>query len=166
MYARLYVETAGLLDNVYVSFFEGIGAMAGATLAGSTAFIAEARIWQRRHGGNLVHLYPIVLSAPANLRRRLDGFPRCRDQSQAVAGAVRDQIAMQWSSRALRSQGLHAGRLHTALQLSVRPTDRADRWHDQPNRLVQTLFHRIRSTCLDGPPWHPVWTLHSTEPLR
>ena len=32
-------------------------------------FIAEARVWQRRHGGNLFHLYPYVLSARAGLRR-------------------------------------------------------------------------------------------------
>src|SRR5260221_480716 len=47
---------------------------AGAALAGPTAFIAEARLWQRRHGGNLVQLYPFVLSARANLRRRLPKF--------------------------------------------------------------------------------------------
>src|ERR1700694_5881035 len=52
-YARSYAEIAGLFDSVYVSFYKGVGAIAGAALTGPSAFIAEARLWQRRHGGNL-----------------------------------------------------------------------------------------------------------------
>jgi threonine aldolase len=33
--------------------------------------IAEARVWQRRHGGNLVQLFPYVLSAQKGLSERL-----------------------------------------------------------------------------------------------
>ena len=84
-YARSYADIAGLFDSVYVSFYKGIGAIAGAALAGPAAFIAEARVWQRRHGGNLVHLYPFVLSARANLRRRLDSFGDYCHRAQAVA---------------------------------------------------------------------------------
>src|ERR1700682_3406605 len=62
-YARSYAEIAGLFDSVYVSFYKGIGAIAGAALTGTAPFIAEARLWQRRHGGDLVELYPFVLSA-------------------------------------------------------------------------------------------------------
>jgi threonine aldolase len=34
--------------------------------------IAGARIWQRRHGGNLVRMFPFVLSAKQGLETRLD----------------------------------------------------------------------------------------------
>jgi hypothetical protein len=34
--------------------------------------IAESRTWQRRHGGNLIHLYPFVLFAQRGLRERLE----------------------------------------------------------------------------------------------
>ena len=78
-------EIAGLFDSVYVSFYKGIGAIAGAALCGPAAFIAEARLWQRRHGGNLVQLYPFVLSARANLRRRLPKFGGYVERAQAVA---------------------------------------------------------------------------------
>jgi threonine aldolase len=84
-YARSYAEIAGLFDSVYVSFYKGIGAIAGAILTGSATFIAEARLWQRRHGGNLVQLYPFVLSARANFRRRLERFDGYHRRAQAVA---------------------------------------------------------------------------------
>jgi threonine aldolase len=84
-YQRSYAEIAGLFDSVYVSFYKGIGGIAGSALAGPTTFIQEARLWQRRHGGNLVQLYPFVLSARANLRRRLDKFPGYTQRAQSVA---------------------------------------------------------------------------------
>jgi len=84
-YGRSYAEIAGLFDSVYVSFYKGIGAIAGAALTGPADFIAEARLWQRRHGGNLIQLYPFVLSARANLRRRLEKFQGYHQRAQAVA---------------------------------------------------------------------------------
>jgi threonine aldolase len=84
-YDRPYAEIAALFDSVYVSFYKGVGAIAGSVLAGPPDFIAEARLWQRRHGGNLVQLYPYVLSARANLRRRLPRFPAYYERTQAVA---------------------------------------------------------------------------------
>jgi threonine aldolase len=70
-YGREYNEIAGLFDSVYVSFYKILGGIAGSVLAGPADVIAEARTWQRRHGGNLVHLYPYVLSAQIGLRERL-----------------------------------------------------------------------------------------------
>jgi threonine aldolase len=70
-YQRPHAEIAGLFDTVYVSFYKGLGGLAGAVLAGPGDFIAEARIWQRRHGGNLVRLYPYVLSARLGLEKHL-----------------------------------------------------------------------------------------------
>ena len=84
-YGRSYAEIAGLFDSAYVSFYKGIGAIAGAALAGPAAFIAEARLWQRRHGGNLIQLYPLVLSARSNLRRRLEKFRAYNQRAQSVA---------------------------------------------------------------------------------
>jgi threonine aldolase len=84
-YERSYAEIAGLFDSVYVSFYKGVGAIAGAALTGTETFITEARLWQRRHGGNLVQLYPFVLSARANLRRRLEKFGGYYQRAQAVA---------------------------------------------------------------------------------
>ncbi len=87
-YKRDYAEIAGLFDSVYVSFYKGIGAIAGAALAGPADFIAEARIWQRRHGGNLVHLFPYVVSARAGLRERLSRFASYHERALALAVAL------------------------------------------------------------------------------
>src|SRR5579884_1559766 len=70
-YRREYAEIAGLFDTVYVSFYKILGGIAGSMLAGPADVIAEARVWQRRHGGNLIHLYPYVLSAQKGLREKL-----------------------------------------------------------------------------------------------
>ncbi|MEO7001524.1 MAG: beta-eliminating lyase-related protein, partial [Ktedonobacterales bacterium] len=87
-YSRTYAEVAAPFDSVYVSFYKGIGAIAGAALAGPADFVAEARIWQRRHGGNLVHLYPYVLSARAGLEQRLAHFPSYARRAVEVAHAL------------------------------------------------------------------------------
>ena len=84
-YQRSYADIANLFDSVYVSFYKGIGAISGSALAGTADFIAEARIWQRRHGGSIFQLYPFVLSARANLRRRIDNFSRYHARAEAVA---------------------------------------------------------------------------------
>lgn len=87
-YGRAYAEIAGLFDSVYVSFYKGIGAIAGAALAGSPEFVAQARVWQRRHGGNLVQLYPFVVSARTGLRERLPRFASYHARAMEIAEAL------------------------------------------------------------------------------
>jgi threonine aldolase len=52
-----------LFDSVYISFYKGIGGIAGAILAGDQSFAEEAVIWKRRHGGDLISLYPYIITA-------------------------------------------------------------------------------------------------------
>jgi threonine aldolase len=87
-YERSYAEVAALFDSVYVSFYKGLGGIVGAALAGDKDFIAEARVWQRRHGGNLFQLYPYVLAARAGLRHHLSRFPHYHTRAVAVARAL------------------------------------------------------------------------------
>lgn len=63
---RSYAEIADGFASVYVSLYKGIGGPAGALLAGSDDFIAQARLWRKRMGGTLYHLSPLV--APAAMR--------------------------------------------------------------------------------------------------
>jgi threonine aldolase len=88
-YGRDYTEIAALFDTVYVSFYKILNGIAGAALAGPEDLIAEARIWQRRHGGNLVHLYPFVLSA----RKGLAEFLPCMGDYHAKAMEVAAALA-------------------------------------------------------------------------
>ncbi|HEY7348151.1 MAG TPA: beta-eliminating lyase-related protein [Ktedonobacterales bacterium] len=87
-YQRDYAEIAALFDSVYVSFYKDLGALAGCVLAGPANIMAEARIWQRRHGGNLIRLYPYVLSARQGLRERLGRIAVYCAKAQEIANTL------------------------------------------------------------------------------
>lgn len=84
-YGRSYADIAALFDTVYVSFYKGIGGIAGAALAGPADIISEARVWLRRHGGNLVQLYPYVIAAREGLRQRLPRFGQYHERAIQIA---------------------------------------------------------------------------------
>src|SRR5262245_6452167 len=88
-YGRSYGEISDLFDSVYVSFYKGIGAISAAALAGSAEFIAEARVWQVRHGGRVLHLYPYVISARMMMRQRLPRFAHYHERALEVAAVLR-----------------------------------------------------------------------------
>jgi len=87
-YGRDYADIAGLFDSVYVSFYKILGGIAGAALAGPADLIAEARVWQRRQGGNLVHLFPYVLAARKGMAERLGRIDAYVAHARAVAAAL------------------------------------------------------------------------------
>jgi threonine aldolase len=79
--ARLWESTTGLghglteivdlFDSVYVSYYKGLGAGAGAALAGSAELIEEAHAWRHRYGGRPFQAWPMALDALAALDRTL-----------------------------------------------------------------------------------------------
>lgn len=87
-YRKSVAETSALFDSVYVSFYKGIGGIGGAALAGSAELITEARIWLRRHGGNLIHLFPYVVAAEHGLETRLPKMPLYFKKAQEIAKTV------------------------------------------------------------------------------
>lgn len=87
-YGRPYAEIAGLFDRVYVSFYKGIGALAGAMLAGRSDVIAEARVWQRRHGGNLITMAPFASSAERLFDARIERMADYAAAAVRVAAAL------------------------------------------------------------------------------
>lgn len=62
-YNKSATEICSLFDSVYVSVYKGIGGIAGAILAGDQDFTEESKVWKRRHGGDLISLYPYIISA-------------------------------------------------------------------------------------------------------
>ena len=84
-YGRPPAEIAALADSVYVSFYKGLGGLAGCVLAGEAAFIAATQPWQSRLAGNLFTAYPFVLSAQQGLQTRLPLMPQYRERAQALA---------------------------------------------------------------------------------
>ena len=84
-YGKAPAEIAALFDTVYVSFYKGLGGLAGACLAGEEDVIAEARLWRKRHGGTLFGLWPLAASGLAGLRQRLDRMPAYVEYARAIA---------------------------------------------------------------------------------
>jgi threonine aldolase len=87
-YDRPLTEITALFDSIYVSFYKALGGIAGAALAGPADLIAEARVWQKRHGGTLVQMYPYVLSARHGLHTRLDRMGDYWAKAVEVAAAL------------------------------------------------------------------------------
>ncbi len=70
-YQKTAAEVCQLFDSVYVSFYKGIGGIAGAILAGDAEFIRQAVVWKRRYGGDLISLYPYIVSADYYFEARI-----------------------------------------------------------------------------------------------
>lgn len=87
-YGRPLADIAALADSVYVSFYKGLGGLAGCVLAGDAAFIAETLPWQTRLAGNLYTAYPFVLSAQQGLRTQLPRMPAYRERAIALAALL------------------------------------------------------------------------------
>jgi len=93
-YGRSHAEIAALFDTVYVSFYKGLGGIAGCALAGPGELLDEARVWAIRHGGRVYSLYPQVLSAELGLDRALPQMEACYRHAVALGAelAKRDWI--------------------------------------------------------------------------
>ena len=87
-YGRAPAEIAALFDTVYVSFYKGIGALAGCCVAGPEDVIAQVREWRRRMGGTLYGLWPNAASALSCLAVRLPKFPAYLEHARAIAAAL------------------------------------------------------------------------------
>jgi threonine aldolase len=88
-YGRPLTEIAALFDTVYVSFYKGIGALAGCCVAGPADILAEVREWRQRMGGTLFGLWPNAASALSCLRRRLPLMPGYLCHAREIAAALR-----------------------------------------------------------------------------
>lgn len=82
---RSYADIVAGFQSVYVSMYKDIGGQAGALLAGDTAFIANARLWQRRMGGNLVQQTAFVASAMMRFEQRLALLDACCGRARELA---------------------------------------------------------------------------------
>lgn len=76
---------AALADSVYVSFYKSLGGLAGAALAGPADFIAEARAWRVRYGGNVFQQWPAALAALSGIEHVLPRIPSYVEHAKVVA---------------------------------------------------------------------------------
>jgi threonine aldolase len=94
-FGRPLPEIAALADSLYVSFYKGLGGMAGAALLGPAAFIAEARQWRRRQGGTVYHLTAEAVSALIGLQDQLPVIAQMVAWARAFAARLPSFIAVQ-----------------------------------------------------------------------
>ncbi|MDX1342374.1 MAG: beta-eliminating lyase-related protein [Reinekea sp.] len=80
-YGKSLAEISALFDSVYVSFYKDLGGISGACLAGDANFIAQAKIWVRRAGGNLFSLAPYIVAAREGLKQHLPHIAARREQA-------------------------------------------------------------------------------------
>jgi threonine aldolase len=89
-YGRPHAELAGLFDTVYVSLYKGLAGFAGSLITGPGDIVAEARVWRRRHGGSLYHLYPFAAAAQRGLDVLVPQMARFLEHARALAEALRE----------------------------------------------------------------------------
>ena len=87
-YGRPLSEIAAMFDTVYMSFYKGLGGVAGGMLLGEEDVIAEAREWRHRHGGTLFNMWPYAAAALAGFRLRLPRMDAYVQHARAVAEAL------------------------------------------------------------------------------
>ncbi|MEO7422838.1 MAG: beta-eliminating lyase-related protein [Ornithinibacter sp.] len=78
-------EVAALADSVYVSFYKGLGGMAGAAIGGPVEQVAQARTWRTRMGGTLFSLMPYAVAALRGLDTELPRMAEFHERAVALA---------------------------------------------------------------------------------
>jgi threonine aldolase len=87
-YGRTPADVAACADSTYVSFYKGLGAIAGAALVGDADLLAQARTWRHRHGGTLFALWPYAASCLQGLRTRLPRMGAYLEATRAIAAGL------------------------------------------------------------------------------
>lgn len=88
-YGRSYAEIAAPFDSVYVSFYKILGGLPGAMLTGPAEMIAKARIWQRRHGGNLHQMAANAIAGKLGMERHLPRIAEYVAKAAEIAEILR-----------------------------------------------------------------------------
>lgn len=89
-YGKSASELCNLFDSVYLSFYKGIGGLAGAILAGGEEFTEESKVWKRRHGGDLISLYPYIISADYYFDQRISKMGHYYEGAKELAAYFND----------------------------------------------------------------------------
>ncbi|MFU8784117.1 threonine aldolase family protein [Aliidiomarina sp.] len=94
-YGQSLATIAGLADSVYVSFYKDLAGISGAMLLGEADFIAEAKVWARRAGGNLFSLYPYILAAKQGVAENLASVDSAVSYARELGLALAEVAAVQ-----------------------------------------------------------------------
>jgi threonine aldolase len=153
-YGRPLAEIAALFDTVYVSFYKGLGAIAGCCVAGPTDVVAEVSDWRTRHGGRMFAMWPYAASALTSLRTRLPRMPTYYRHALAIADALGNLPGVEVLPNPPQSPMMHLQLSVTAADLQHRAFDIARRekiWtFPRPFATVSPAVQRIEFTVGDA----------------
>lgn len=85
-YQKTSAEVCALFDSVYLSMYKGIGGIAGAILAGDRDFMEKSKVWKRRYGGDLISLYPYIISSDYYFDQRSHKMGQYFEEAKELAG--------------------------------------------------------------------------------
>lgn len=115
--ARLWEAVAGFghsaaqiaagFDSVYLSFYKGIGGLGGAMLLGESGFIARARVWMQRMGGNVYRRSPYVIAAAMRFDARVAAMPAYFARTVWLYEVLREFPQLRVNPAAPQSNMLH-----------------------------------------------------------
>lgn len=72
---KTFADVAALFDSAYVSFYKGLrSTSAGAMLVGEAELIKEAKVWQRRAGGNAFTMFYEVIECERAFNENIGTF--------------------------------------------------------------------------------------------
>lgn len=145
-YGRTPAEIAALADSVYVSFYKGLGGLAGGALAGDATTVAAARTWIVRAGAQPFRMYPYVVAAREGLRNELPRMPEYFARAVELATALDtvDGVAASPNPPACNAFIVHLSGEHDAL-LAARDAIAASHGITVFERLSRTAHPRICS---------------------
>ena len=153
-YGRPPAEIAALFDTVYVSFYKGLGGIAGCCIAGPTDVVAEVSDWRTRHGGRLFAMWPYAASALTALRSRLPLMSTYYKHALAIAEALGDLPGVEVLPAPPQAPMMHVQLSVTAAVLQSRALDIATRdkiWtFPRPFATVSPTLQRIELSVGDA----------------
>lgn len=86
---KTFADIASLFDSAYVSFYKGLRSYsAGAMLLGDSELIKEAKVWQRRAGGNAFTLFYDVIDCERSFNLNIGTF----DKRWKKVSAVQERV--------------------------------------------------------------------------
>lgn len=86
---KSFAEISTLFDSVYVSFYKGLRGACGAMLvSNSQGFMNEAKVWQRRVGGNAFQLTYEVVDCERGFNENIGTFKKKWDKMDDVVKGI------------------------------------------------------------------------------
>lgn len=85
---KTMADIANLFDTVYLSFYKGLGGIAGCCVAGDAETIEELKLWRIRHGGRAFGLWPYAASAKSVVALRAERFGDYYERALKIAASL------------------------------------------------------------------------------